>query len=406
VIIPIGDQPNPRGTPWVNYALIAANAAVFLLVTLPRMYSLPDPTDPAVQDFLRHLLDRLPPGTDPGEVAAIALRRMSAYDIFLSRWGYRPAEPSVWALLASMFLHGGWLHLLGNMLFLWIYGDNVEHRLGPFGYLAAYLLTGAVAAVVYGFFVPANAGFTPMVGASGAISGVLGFYFVWFPRNKVRLLVLFFPFFVFTWLVSARLVLGFFLIIENLLPFLFSSRGSGGVAYGAHIGGFVAGVIAAVLMNSLQGWRGQRHIRGGAWPRATETDLPSPDTIAQLVDEGDPLEAVPAYLALLPSERARVPAEVVAELGDGLARAGRFDDALAIYRQGLTDHPRGPGLARIFLGIGLVLLHGKKRPAAAYQVLLDSLDAEPGAEVQREARQALAEIERLQKWQLHERRRW
>ncbi len=406
MIIPIGDQPNPRGTPWVNYALIAANVLIFLFLSLPLMLRSVDLDDPAAQEYLRQLLQRYP---DAGlHQLAAELRGMSAYDFLLMRWGYRPADPSPLTLLTSMFLHGGWLHLLGNMLFLWIYGDNVEHRLGRIGYLSAYLATGALAALGYGLFVPASAGNVPMVGASGAISGVLGFYFLWFPRNRVRLLVLLFPF-IFTWRVSARLVLGFYLLIENLLPFLLQPAGGSGVAHGAHIGGFAAGLLGAFLVNQISGAQRRREARSLGEPGAPGTTTATsggPESVLAAAQEGDPHEALRRYLRLLPSERRQVPGALVASLGDLLAGDGQTDAALALYQQGIADHPRGPGLDRLFLGVGLALLHGKGRPTAAYQYLMDALDAEPSSEVEQAVRTALAEIERVQKLPLQTRRRY
>ncbi len=249
MFLPIGDQPNPKGTPYINYALMAVNVLVFLLITVPLMSRGVDPEDPLLQELLQRFLAQNP-GIDPGALADHFITGMSAYDLFLLQWGYRPGAPSVLTLFSSMFLHAGWLHLLGNMLFLWIYGDNVEHRLGRVGYLLSYLAAGALAALGYGLIASASAGGIPMVGASGAISGVLGFYFLWFPRNKVRLLVVLFPFFFDVWLVGARIVLGFYLIIENLLPFIFTSSSGGGVAHGAHIGGFLAGLAGAGALNS------------------------------------------------------------------------------------------------------------------------------------------------------------
>jgi membrane associated rhomboid family serine protease len=418
MILPIGDQPNPKGVPWVNYLLLGVNVAVFLGLTLPRLYSFPSPNDPATLELLRRL-SLQHPEVPVDELARQLLRGLSAYDVFLTRWGYRPGDPSLVTLFSSMFLHGGWLHLLGNMLFLWIYGDNVEHRLGPLGYLVAYLATGAVAAIGYGLIVPAADRGIPMVGASGAISGVLGFYFIWFPRNKVRLLIFLFPIFVFTWLVSARLVLGFYLIVENLLPFLLGRGGErgGGVAYGAHLGGFLAGIASALVFDRVVAWwcarRGCAEFNQAARQRGTsspEAGAGGPEP-ARLGAEGvearrerDPEGAVARYLGLLPSERRQVPVETVAELADRLA-PDRPDAALALYRQALVDHPRGPGLDRIFLGIGLALLRGKRRPTAAYQYLMDALDAGPSPEVEAAAREALDEIARLQKLQISSRRR-
>lgn len=422
MLLPIGDEPNPRGTPWVNYGLILANVGVFLVVTLPLMMRPADPNDPLTQALLRSLVEANP-DVDPNAVAYHFLRGRTAYDVFLLYWGYRPAAPSVIALFSSMFLHGSWLHLLGNMLFLWIYGDNVEHALGRLSYLGAYLASGLIAAVGYGLFVPAGEGSTPMVGASGAISGVLGFYFVWFPRNRVRLLL--FPLFFLVWRVPARLVIGFFVIVDNLLPFL--TQRQSGVAYGAHLGGFVAGVAGALVVNQWNRHRCRKSaagcnpgedeasttvpLAGGPAPvDGEESPGPSPlgrgaEAVVRHLEAARPAAAIHAYLDLSPHERRQVPVETVAALGDWLARAGQPDAALALYRQGLDDHPRSARADRLFLGIGLTLLRGKGRPTAAYQYLLDALDAATSGEIRTEAKVALREIEKLQKLPVRDRRR-
>ena len=399
MILPIGDEPNPRGTPWVTYALLAVNAAVFLLLSLPLMSRGADPSDPAVQQLLRALI-AANPDADPRLILHTVLKGRSAYDFFLLRWGYVPADLQLLSLFSSMFLHGGWAHLLGNMLFLWIYGDNVEHALGRVGYLAAYLATGLVAALGYGLFVPADQGQIPMVGASGAISGVLGFYFVWFPRNRVRLMIV--PFIFWVWKVQARLVLGFYLIVDNLLPFLLDQHGSS-VAHGAHIGGFVGGVVAALLLNQWSRFRCRRRAAECDGFAARGTTDAGADQVVHAMDRAEAAEAIHLYLALPGAERRRLPLAVVASLADWLTAQGQVDAALALYRQGQDDHPRGPGLDRIFLGIGLALLHGKGRPTAAYQYLLDALDAGPEEEVRRRAREALDQIEALQKLRIRPR---
>ena len=141
-----------------------------------------------------------------------------------------------------MFLHGGFAHLAGNMLFLWIYGNNCEQRLGKLGYLVVYLATGFAAS--FGDIALRPDSNIPGVGASGAISGVLGLYIVWFPRNTVRLLVPIPPAFP-RFDLQARWVLGFYIIAQNILPAMMG--GEGGVAYGAHIGGFIAGMVLVVV---------------------------------------------------------------------------------------------------------------------------------------------------------------
>ncbi len=242
LFLPIGDEPNPPGTPYVNYGLIAANVVVYVLISLPLSLTAADPQDPRVQEYMSAIGENLPPGMS-----------ISAYDLVVFSYGYRVTEPSLLTLFTAMFLHGGLMHLLGNMLFLWIYGDNVEHRLGPVKYLFWYLATGIAATLFYAFF--AGGSSLPLVGASGAISGVLGFYFLWFPRNRVRLWFFLFPFFSRIILLRSRLVLGFYLILANIFPFLLSQgAGGGGVAHGVHIGGFLAGALVAWVA-------GQRAVR-------------------------------------------------------------------------------------------------------------------------------------------------
>jgi membrane associated rhomboid family serine protease len=397
VILPIGDQPNPRNfTPLVTYALIALNVAVFVLISLPLMSQAADPNDPAFRLYLEQLM-RQYPGVDPRRLAMST----SAYDVFVIQWGYRPAAPSFATLFSSMFLHGGWAHLLGNMLFLWIYGDNVEHRLGRLAYLVVYLLTGIAGTLSFALFVPASSGHVPLVGASGAISGVLGLYFLWFPRNKVRLFV-FFIFYLDVWAVPARIVLGFYLLVDNLLPFLFGGGASTGVAHGAHIGGFVAGLAVAYGADRVKFLRRDRQARRGARTRTTAEvhQHPAANGAAAVVKahaRGERGEAVLGYLDLPSAERKTVPVAVAADLAEWLASNGEVDGALAIYRRAMHDHPRGPQLDRLLLGTGLLLLRGKQRPTAAYPYLLDVLDVDPSAENAQAARHALAEIAQMQK---------
>jgi membrane associated rhomboid family serine protease len=241
LFLPIADEPNPHHFPAMTVALIAINVAVYLLVSLPLSMRPPNPADPALAEYLRALLPHLPPGTSPQEV----LQQMSAYDLVVYRWGFRPAAPSPVTLVTAMFLHGGLMHLFGNMLYLWIYGNNVEHRLGIPAYLFWYLATGIAATLFHTLF---NAGSPmPLVGASGAISGVLGFYLVWFPHNTVKVWVFLFPIYMGMVHISATIVLVGYLLLDNLLPFLVAP-GGGGVAHGAHIGGFIAGAIVALIL--------------------------------------------------------------------------------------------------------------------------------------------------------------
>ncbi len=148
-------------------------------------------------------------------------------------------SPSYATLVTSMFLHGGWFHLLGNMLYLWIFGDNVEDLMGHGGYLLFYLLSGVIAAVAQILINPTSS--TPVIGASGAIAGVLGAYLVLFPRARILSLV---PLGIFFW--TVRVPALFFLPIWFFMQFLTGLASIGRevpIAWAAHIGGFVAGLI-------------------------------------------------------------------------------------------------------------------------------------------------------------------
>jgi len=156
--------------------------------------------------------------------------------------------PNVITMFVSMFLHGGWLHLGGNMLYLWIFGDNIEDRLGHGKYLFFYLACGLLATLAHAVMNPGSD--VPSIGASGAIAGVLGAYIVLFPKQRVTTLI---PIFIFITVreIPAVFLLGFWIVMQ--LFFGAASMGgdlqrSGGVAYFAHIGGFVAGMILITLL--------------------------------------------------------------------------------------------------------------------------------------------------------------
>ncbi|OWU82872.1 peptidase C54 [Oceanicola sp. 22II-s10i] len=203
-MFPLRDH-NPSGsTPFVNYALILANVAVFLL-TLPVA----------------------------GDMAAI--------NAFYGEWAMIPARVSsgegFGTMFTSMFLHGGLMHLAGNMLFLWIFGDNMEDEMGHLPYLGFYLASGIGAALVHYLSAPFSP--VPVVGASGAIAGVMGGYLLLFPKAKVDILFIFIVFFrIFP--VPAWIMLGVWFALQ-LLNGVGSDPTGGGVAYWAHAGGFIVG---------------------------------------------------------------------------------------------------------------------------------------------------------------------
>lgn len=164
------------------------------------------------------------------------------FERFIMAWGLVPAAFSWVTLFTSMFLHGGWMHILGNMLYLWIFGDNVEDRMGHGRFLVFYLLCGVGAAMLQMWFSPGSR--LPMVGASGAIAGVLGAYLVLFPRSRVLTLV---PVFVFIHIIEvpAIVLLGFWFVLQLMSGVGNLGRADvGGVAFWAHAGGFVVGMLA------------------------------------------------------------------------------------------------------------------------------------------------------------------
>ena len=386
MFLPIGDAPNPKGTPYITYLLIAANVAVFLLVNLPLGARRPALDDPRLGEYVEVLSQEL---ESPAQLQQV-LAQTSEYELFAFQHGYRPNAPQAVDLLSCMFLHGGFMHLFGNMLFLWIYGDNVERRFGALPYLFAYLVTGIVATLAHALVFSSSD--VPLVGASGAISGVLGFYFVLFPRNTVRMLAFLPPFLMHVFLVPARFVLGMYLLFDNLVPFLFA--GEGGIAHGAHLGGFIAGALAA--------WLVDRRSVDGRRPEVEVVAHPSSvEGVREALDAGQYAEAARRYFAL-PSAATRgalSPSEAV-ELAGFLREQGHSEAALAVLRRATRDFSRGARLGEAHALAGAILLEDLRQPTTAYQYLLSALEIGASAEVEAAVRRMLEGIDALQKRQL------
>jgi membrane associated rhomboid family serine protease len=230
-MLPLKDDVPSRSVPFVTVGLICVNIVVFLYQALLE-WSGDVQTEQAVEAFIL-------------EFGAVPCR--------VSGWCAAPDSfPHPFAtIFTSMFLHGGLLHIAGNMLYLWIFGDNVEDTLGHGRFLAFYLISGVAAAAAQIAAAPASG--MPMIGASGAVSGVLGAYLLLFPHATVLTLVTFVFFFRLV-RVPAILVLGFWIVVQ-LLNGLGSFRGSvrtsageGGVAWFAHIGGFLTGLVLLLIM--------------------------------------------------------------------------------------------------------------------------------------------------------------
>lgn len=382
-MLPLSDAPNPTGTPVVTYLLIALNVLVFVLFTLPLSGQAPTPGDPRIEAYVSALRESLPPDV---------VGSMTEYDLLVFEHGYKPGAPQWADMLVAMFLHGGFMHLFGNMLFLWIYGDNVEHRLGRVRYLFWYLATGIAATMFFALL--DSDSLVPMVGASGAISGVLGFYFWWFPRNVVRVLLLLFPILVRVVEIPARIVLGIYLFIDNVLPWLFTGGGSGGgVAHGAHIGGFVAGVAAAFVIARRQ---------VSATPQGFAETAPAvgapADGAASALRRGDMATAARAYFAL-PASAARdaLDPDQAMTLAAWLADHGHGEAALSVYQRYIQQHPRGERVAEAHVGAGMALLQHLDQPTTAYQHFTAALGRQPPADIAMRAQAGLAAVVGLQK---------
>ena len=328
MIFPIGDAPNPRGfTPWVTWGLIAVNVLVYLLFTLPLASTQADFSQPVAQDYLRFLESVVPRAQIP-----MAAAQASQWDLVVYELGFRPSHPQPTDLFTSMFMHAGFAHLLGNMVFLWIYGDNVEHRLGRLPFLLTYLGTGIAATLSFAWL--AGGAPTPLVGASGAISGVLGVYFVSFPRNVVKLFAAFPPFFLNVFLLPAWVVLGAYVLFSNLLPLL--SGAASNVAYGAHLGGFAAGLAVALpLAYGVGRFGGKRESTG---KRAR-------DRAGELESSGQPRRALAELRRAAAGAEGTERAELQLAIGRLLARHGRRTEAYQWLHRAL-QHPSTASDAR------------------------------------------------------------
>jgi membrane associated rhomboid family serine protease len=222
-MLPIGDDDSDRQiTPIVNYILIAANILVFIFL----------------QGMGNNEHFTYAFSTVPAEI-------LTGHDI--ATHGLQPTPvPVYFTLLTSMFMHGSWAHLAGNMLFLWIFGDNIENRQGHSRYLIFYLVCGIIASLSH-VFISGASSLIPSLGASGAISGVLGGYILLFPNKRVRVFagrgITEVPAFVALgiWIV--------FQVISGLGMLGGEETGGGGVAYAAHIGGFAAGLLLVKLFD-------------------------------------------------------------------------------------------------------------------------------------------------------------
>jgi membrane associated rhomboid family serine protease len=212
MFFPIGDQNITKATkPFFTYSLIAVNVVVFII-----QFTLPEGLQNSFMFTYGSIPNEVTKGTD------------------------------LYTLFTCMFLHGGWMHLIGNMMFLWVFGDNIEATIGSIKFFLFYIFAGIVASLTHSLLSPLSN--VPCVGASGAIAGVLGAYLMMFPKSQIKVL---FIVLLRTFTVPAIYFLGFWIVqqfMSGLGTLNVTSSANTGVAYWAHIGGFVFGVVAGFLL--------------------------------------------------------------------------------------------------------------------------------------------------------------
>ena len=361
MLLPIGDDnPNER-TPFVHYAILGANVLVFLFMA--------------------------------------GMTREGEGD-FIMRWGLVPAQFSLLNLFTSLYLHGGLAHIFGNMLFLWIAGDNVEDRLGHAGYFVFYHLAGAAASLAHVAFAADSP--VPLVGASGAISGVMGAYAVFFPNSKIKIWYWVFLFFMNVVYVSAKWAVGLWFLMQVLLATL--TRGSH-VSYDAHIGGLLFGVGAALALKAfvLKPHDTVRRIVAAEGPPLAPEAAAAEDP---LVDGVLPSEAIERALDLGRSDTAfrafmraagaaqgkPVDEETLDRLGGALVVAGAYGPAARVYEELLRAYPEGDASPEAAFRLGTIQSRVFEDYLRARDNLVYSHQAHPDAD--RRA-QSLDELRRI-----------
>jgi len=267
-MIPVGDSPRRLNTPWMTYAIILITIGAWVYM-LTLNTAVPNDRGSAQNDF----------NAQTEGVCYGFATRPTDLDRFICTWGFQPAEfvdtvrgdatpepgraEVLFSIISSIFLHAGWLHIIGNMLFLWVFGDNVEDRLGHIGFLVFYLLAGIVASLAQAFIDVGSA--VPVVGASGAVAGVLGAYLIYYPKATVNVVI---PFFILIFIpipIPAVVMIGIW-FLQNLFAGVATiydpAAPDSGVAFFAHIGGFLFGALAVLLFLRGAGHRAPPRWRG------------------------------------------------------------------------------------------------------------------------------------------------
>jgi membrane associated rhomboid family serine protease len=392
MLFPLGDDNPVRRVPVMTWLLIGVNVAVFVAFNLKMDES-------QLRDWT---------GT----------------------WGYDVDRPFGRELFTSMFMHGGFMHILGNMWVLWIVGDNVEDKVGKLGYLVLYLLGGCAAALTFAA-IAAGGGtdpaamrlygmhHLPLVGASGAIAAIMGVYIVFFPEARIRLL-LWWLFFVRIVPVRAKWFLGLTLAIDLLTSVAANGASSGGVATMAHVGGGVFGIVVALTIKPLVGGGGEgdawdvhtgfaKRMRAGAEPWQ-ETRVPggarmAPEehdefaladveqSIVQLVRGGrvrDAIDVYPAYVAM--AREQPLPDDVQIEIAHELYRQWLPKEAIPAYMRYIDTHPSGDDVAEAKFRLGVLYARGLSRRDDAAKWLREAAREHHDPKIRAAAAQMLAQL--------------
>jgi rhomboid family protein len=391
MLFPLGDDNPTRTRPVMTWLLIAVNVVVFLLFNVQM----------GERELLRWTFD----------------------------WGYDPDHPFSMQILTSMFMHGGWGHLLGNMWILWIVGDNVEDKVGKLRYALLYLVGGCAAALAF-------AGIThvvhtnpeileklgrqpPLVGASGAIAAVMGMYLVFFPEARIRLLLFVFVF-VQVIPVRAKWFIGMTLLLDLFSSVAAGQAAAGGVATMAHVGGGLFGILAALVLkpslgggaegdvwdvhtgfakrpnHDAQRWLDERLPAGprGSPHEADEGSMMDLEqSITDLVRAGrvrDAIDVYPGYVAM--ARERPLPDDVQIEIAHEFYRQWLPKEAIPAYLRYLEASSAGPDAAEAKFRLGVLHARATGNRAEAERYLRDAVREHPDSRIRAAASELLSRL--------------
>jgi membrane associated rhomboid family serine protease len=375
MFLPIGDFPNPPRAQWVTRILVAVNVAIFLFISLPLESR---PFDPAATRSERRATEleemwKVQKAYFRGD-RQVFEASLTDNSFFTYRYGYKPGKPGLLSLFVCMFLHGGFWHILFNMWFLWIFGDNIEYRLGAIPFLGAYLGTGIVATL--GFSLLNSGSMVPLVGASGAIAGVMGMYLILCRHNYVRVLIFFFLITIvhmraFWWLII-------YMVLTNVWPYLQGAETN--TALEAHLGGFAAGAALALIIRHFKGPGPAPWESRGPAPKRPEFRVIEPphEVFAKAIRDGHMEEAANAFPALAAEKGTPADPSDVFTLAQWLYENGFAAESAAVFRYYLRSFPTGDDLDRVHLGLGILMARRMGNPVGAREHLLTAIDLAEG----------------------------